>query len=56
MMLFNFIFLKRKLEMDKDNLTGNLIQSKEYKLPMWLLLFPEGTGKLIDITLCALYS
>ncbi|KAG0774980.1 hypothetical protein G6F22_013644 [Rhizopus arrhizus] len=32
-----------KLEFDKDNIINNLQRSKENKLPMWLVLFPEGT-------------
>jgi 1-acyl-sn-glycerol-3-phosphate acyltransferase len=49
MKFFDFIFLKRKLEFDKDNIINNLQRSKENKLPMWLVLFPEGTGKCFKI-------
>ncbi|KAI9021006.1 acyltransferase-domain-containing protein [Phycomyces nitens] len=43
MQYFDFIFLKRKLADDKDTIQDNLMRSKEVNLPMWLLLFPEGT-------------
>jgi 1-acyl-sn-glycerol-3-phosphate acyltransferase len=45
MKFFEFIFLKRRLEHDKDNITQNLETSKKRGRPMWLVLFPEGTGK-----------
>lgn len=45
MKFFDFIFLKRKLAFDKDNIVNNLERAKKNHLPMWLLLFPEGTGK-----------
>ncbi|GAA5807366.1 hypothetical protein MFLAVUS_000725 [Mucor flavus] len=43
MKFFEFIFLKRKLEHDKDNIIHNLQVSKNRGRPMWLVLFPEGT-------------
>jgi hypothetical protein len=44
MKFFEFIFLKRKLEQDKDNIIYNLQMAKKRGRPMWLVLFPEGTG------------
>jgi 1-acyl-sn-glycerol-3-phosphate acyltransferase len=46
MQFFDFIFLKRKLAMDKDTIVSNLERSKRSDQPMWLVLFPEGTGKI----------
>lgn len=46
MRFFEFIFLKRKLEQDKDNIVNNLTTAKKAGRPMWLVLFPEGTGKV----------
>lgn len=43
MKFFEFIFLKRRLEHDKDNIIQNLETSKKRGRPMWLVLFPEGT-------------
>ncbi|PHZ15791.1 uncharacterized protein RHIMIDRAFT_198584 [Rhizopus microsporus ATCC 52813] len=43
MKFFDFIFLKRKLAFDKNNIINNLQRSKRHHLPMWLVLFPEGT-------------
>ncbi|KAI8057544.1 uncharacterized protein B0P05DRAFT_559674 [Gilbertella persicaria] len=43
MQFFDFIFLKRKLALDKDNMVQNLERSKKSNQPMWLVLFPEGT-------------
>ncbi|KAI9272887.1 acyltransferase-domain-containing protein [Phascolomyces articulosus] len=40
---FNFIFLKRKLAVDKETIVQNLERSKRFKIPTWLMLFPEGT-------------
>jgi hypothetical protein len=45
MRFFDFIFLKRKLALDQENMTSNLERSKRNDQPMWLVLFPEGTGK-----------
>lgn len=46
MRFFDFIFLKRKLALDHDTIVGNLERSKKSDQPMWLVLFPEGTGKV----------
>ncbi|KAI8981790.1 acyltransferase-domain-containing protein [Mycotypha africana] len=43
MKFFEFIFLKRRLEQDKDNILGMLNSAKSRNRPMWLVLFPEGT-------------
>ncbi|KAI8646247.1 acyltransferase-domain-containing protein [Parasitella parasitica] len=43
MKFFEFIFLKRKLEHDKDNIVKNLETAKKRGRPLWLVLFPEGT-------------
>ncbi|OBZ83539.1 putative acyltransferase CST26 [Choanephora cucurbitarum] len=43
MKFFEFIFLKRKLEQDKDNIVNNLEKTKARNRPVWLVLFPEGT-------------
>lgn len=48
MKFFEFIFLKRKLEHDKDNIINNLQTAKKRGRPMWLVLFPEGTGTPIN--------
>lgn len=40
---FNFIFLTRKWEKDKPQVTRQLEKFKNNK-PMWLLIFPEGTN------------
>jgi 1-acyl-sn-glycerol-3-phosphate acyltransferase len=50
MKFFEFIFLKRKLEHDKDNIINNLQTAKKRGRPMWLVLFPEGTGTFFFIT------
>lgn len=47
MKFFEFIFLKRRLEQDKDNIIHNLQVSKKRNRPMWLVLFPEGTGIIL---------
>lgn len=44
MQFFDFIFLKRKLALDRDTIVSNLERSKKSDQPMWLVLFPEGTG------------
>lgn len=44
MKFFEFIFLKRKLEHDKDNIVNNLEIARKRGRPLWLVLFPEGTG------------
>ncbi|KAI9484912.1 acyltransferase-domain-containing protein [Zychaea mexicana] len=43
MTIVDFIFLKRKLAVDKETIVNNLERSKRHKIPTWLLLFPEGT-------------
>lgn len=45
MQFFDFIFLKRKLALDQDNIISNLERTKQSGNPLWLVLFPEGTGK-----------
>ncbi|KAI9308064.1 acyltransferase-domain-containing protein, partial [Cunninghamella echinulata] len=45
MQLLDFIFMKRKLINDKKTIIHNLERSKKGNWPMWLVLFPEGTGK-----------
>lgn len=45
MQLLDFIFMKRKLINDKKTIIRNLERSKKGNWPMWLVLFPEGTGK-----------
>ncbi|KAG0174894.1 hypothetical protein DFQ28_000751 [Apophysomyces sp. BC1034] len=44
MQFFDFIFLKRKLALDKENIVSNLTRTKKSGNPLWLVLFPEGTG------------
>jgi 1-acyl-sn-glycerol-3-phosphate acyltransferase len=46
MKFFEFIFLKRRLEHDKDTVIKNLERAKKRDNPMWLVLFPEGTGNI----------
>ena len=41
---YNFIFLKRKWEQDKDSFKQHLDQLSNTQDPMWLLIFPEGTN------------
>lgn len=41
---YNFIFLKRKWEDDKDSFQQHLNQLNNPNDPMWLLIFPEGTN------------
>ncbi|KAL9559538.1 hypothetical protein MBANPS3_000364 [Mucor bainieri] len=43
MRFFDFIFLQRKLAMDKDTIISNLERSKQGNQSLWLVLFPEGT-------------
>ncbi|KAJ3380241.1 hypothetical protein HDU92_006127, partial [Lobulomyces angularis] len=43
MSYFEFIFLTRKWVADKANLTENLSKCKSNNLPIWLVIFPEGT-------------
>jgi 1-acyl-sn-glycerol-3-phosphate acyltransferase len=49
MLIFDFIFMKRKLKEDEANMVSNLERAKKTNAPMWLLLFPEGTGKCIAV-------
>lgn len=44
MQFFDFIFLKRKLADDEKIIIDNLGRSKKDGTPLWLVLFPEGTG------------
>lgn len=46
MLIFDFIFMKRKLAEDEANMISNMKRSKKSNSPMWLLLFPEGTGTI----------
>ena len=45
MWFFEFIFLKRKLKIDRHIIMNNIQHHKKYlpNNPLWLLLFPEGT-------------
>lgn len=51
MQMLDFIFLKRKLAEDEAIMVNNLERAKKTNIPMWLLLFPEGTGKKQLITI-----
>jgi 1-acyl-sn-glycerol-3-phosphate acyltransferase len=44
MQLSQFIFLKRNWEKDKPNLSKHLQKLNKQDMPMWLMLFPEGTN------------
>lgn len=48
MTAFEFIFLQRKWEADKETLLGNLERARKDARPLWLLLFPEGTNFSVD--------
>ena len=52
MQFAQFIFLKRKWEMDKPRLAAHLQKFNKPKNPMWLMMFPEGTN-LADSTRAA---
>ncbi|KAF2205044.1 acyltransferase-domain-containing protein [Delitschia confertaspora ATCC 74209] len=41
---YNFIFLSRHWEEDKQRFQKHLAQLKDPKKPMWLIIFPEGTN------------
>jgi 1-acyl-sn-glycerol-3-phosphate acyltransferase len=41
---YNFIFLSRKWEQDKDQFKSHLDSLNNASDPMWLLIFPEGTN------------
>jgi 1-acyl-sn-glycerol-3-phosphate acyltransferase len=43
MRFFEFIFLERVWSQDKDNLDRALLKMRKDPLPVWLLIFPEGT-------------
>ncbi|KAJ8329833.1 hypothetical protein O5D80_002026 [Batrachochytrium dendrobatidis] len=43
MAFFEFLFMARKWSKDKPTLQFNLTRAKNDKLPIWLLIFPEGT-------------
>ncbi|OLL27007.1 putative acyltransferase [Neolecta irregularis DAH-3] len=44
MQMYGFIFMRRKWEQDKPNLSKRLSElSASRNYPMWLLLYPEGT-------------
>ncbi|KAI8911051.1 acyltransferase-domain-containing protein [Gorgonomyces haynaldii] len=45
MRFFEFIFLERKLKLDRKIIMRNITRHKRYfsENPLWLLLFPEGT-------------
>ncbi|KAI9207000.1 acyltransferase-domain-containing protein [Polychytrium aggregatum] len=43
MQLFEFIFMKRKWALDRDNMSKILRTAKADNLPLSLLIFPEGT-------------
>ncbi|KAL2912156.1 hypothetical protein HK105_208357 [Polyrhizophydium stewartii] len=43
MQFFEFIFMARKWGKDKQTLTSNLARARDDKMPLWLLIFPEGT-------------
>ena len=43
MMFLEFIFLKRKWSLDKLNYTRILTRAMNDNLPLWLIIFPEGT-------------
>ncbi|KAI9285312.1 acyltransferase-domain-containing protein [Umbelopsis sp. AD052] len=44
MLIFDFIFMKRRLNEDQANMVNNLERAKKnVDTPMWLLIYPEGT-------------
>ncbi|KAI8929652.1 acyltransferase-domain-containing protein [Entophlyctis helioformis] len=43
MQFFEFLFLERKWLKDRKTLTQNLLRAKTDNMPLWLLMFPEGT-------------
>ena len=49
MQFSQFIFLKRKWEQDKPRLSTHLEKFSNRSVPMWLMMFPEGTN-LADST------
>lgn len=44
LVFFNWIFLSRKWETDEAEMQRSLGQLAQDRVPMWLLLFPEGTN------------
>ncbi|USW52985.1 Putative phospholipid/glycerol acyltransferase [Septoria linicola] len=44
MMFFSFIFLSRRWEKDESQLRDSLGKLSSDRVPMWLLIFPEGTN------------
>ncbi len=44
MRLSQFIFLKRNWEQDKPQMAKHFQKLNKLSLPMWLLIFPEGTN------------
>lgn len=42
MMFFEFIFMQRKWDLDRHRITKHLNRVVHDKLPLWLLIFPEG--------------
>ena len=40
---FDFIFMKQKWEKDKSNVEKHILKAKNPDIPLWFLLFPEGT-------------
>ncbi|KAJ3161893.1 hypothetical protein HK101_000778 [Irineochytrium annulatum] len=43
MWFFEFIFMKQKWDLDKDNMKDKLLKAKDPASPLMLLIFPEGT-------------
>jgi 1-acyl-sn-glycerol-3-phosphate acyltransferase len=43
MWFFEFVFMKQKWEKDKENMRVHLNRAKNPDVPLWLLIFPEGT-------------
>ncbi|KAJ3076720.1 hypothetical protein HK102_005348 [Quaeritorhiza haematococci] len=43
MRFFEFIYLKRKWSYDKKTLLKSLTHTRKTTLPLWLIIFPEGT-------------
>ncbi|KAI8894213.1 acyltransferase-domain-containing protein [Globomyces pollinis-pini] len=45
MQFFDFIFMQRKLALDKINIIENMKRQKAFAahLPLWLMIYPEGT-------------
>ncbi|KAJ3412438.1 hypothetical protein HDV05_000742 [Chytridiales sp. JEL 0842] len=43
MWFYEFIYMKQKWEKDKDNMRKHLLRAKNPDVPLWMLIFPEGT-------------